>query len=469
MFNQTSRSATAEDAESLLPSSSPAQSSPVLGPQPSQRSFSVAQVARHFFSFLRPSFLQRIDHREQLSEKTSRPPSRTEYLDGVRGVASLIVFNLHWIHVVYPSVNSGWGYKHHEFWLLPFVRLFYSGAAMVSIFFIVSGFVLSHRFVQRMHRGEDIFSGLTSLIFRRFIRLFLPAFASSFMAYICASLGLLSVPARNGGRPFDHGLPAFVEYLDLESNPWDWELAMSGWYNPQLWSISVEFRGSMVVFLMIAGLAKTRTSVRLLVENLVMVHAFGHKRWDVALFIAGMILAELEVLLQQRKPKDASRRRLVNIALVVTLLVGIFLTGLPREHNNKTPGYMWTAHVWPYTAYRRRFWLGVGSILVVGALAFLPSLQALFLTRPVRYLGRISFALYLVHGLGNKTVGKALLQAGWACFGGKEGYWQYAAGFVMASVIYYPIVIWASDVFWRAVDIPSTKFARWVEKQSAAR
>ncbi|KAH7029471.1 acyltransferase family-domain-containing protein [Microdochium trichocladiopsis] len=465
MFNSRAHSPKAEDAEALLPSSASRSSSPVLAAQLPRPALNPARTFRRFLSFLKPSFLHRVEHSD-ISEKTSRPPSRTEYLDGVRGVASLIVFNLHWIHVVYPSVNSGWGYKHHELWLLPFVRLFYSGAAMVSIFFIVSGFVLSHRFIQRMHRGEDIFNGLTSLIFRRFIRLFLPAFASSFMAYVCASVGVLSVPDKNGGKPFHHGIPAFVDYLDLESNPWDWELAMSGWYNPQLWSISVEFRGSMVVFLMIAGLAKTRTSVRLLVENLVMVHAFGHKRWDVALFIAGMIVAELEVLTY--KSQQGPRRRWVTVLLVATLLLGVFLTGYPRENNTKTPGYMWSKYVWPFTAYRRRFWLGIGSILVVGPMAFLPSIQAFFLTRPVRYLGRISFALYLVHGLGNKTIGKALLHAGWGIFG-SEGYWQYAAGFVMASVIYYPIVIWASDVFWRAVDVPSTDFARWVEKKSAAR
>jgi len=469
MFTSKTRSPAAEDAEALLPSASStsSSSSPVLAPQLPKRSISPARASRQLLSFLKPSFLHRAEHGISSEKAIARPPSRTEYLDGVRGVASLIVFNLHWIHVVYPSVNSGWGYKHHEFWLLPFVRLFYSGAAMVSIFFIVSGFVLSHRFIQRMHKGEDVFSGLTSLIFRRFIRLFLPAFASSFMAYICASVGLLSVPDKNGGKPFDHGLPAFVEYLDLESNPWDWELAMSGWYNPQLWSISVEFRGSMVVFLMIAGLAKTRTSVRMLVEGLVTVHAFGHKRWDVALFIAGMIIAELEVLMhasQQQRP----RRRWVNVLLVITLLVGIFLIGYPREYSTKTPGYMWSKYVWPFTAYRRRFWLGIGSILVVGPMAFLPRVQSFFLTRPVRYLGRISFALYLVHGLGNKTIGKALLHAGWSCFG-SEGYWQYATGFIVASAIYYPIVIWASDVFWRAVDIPSTNFARWVEKKSAAR
>jgi hypothetical protein len=28
-----------------------------------------------------------------------------------------------------------------------------------------------------------------------------------------------------------------------------------------------------------------------------------------------------------------------------------------------------------------------------------------------------------------------------------------------------PLVIWASDVWWRVVDVPSVRFARWVEER----
>ncbi|KAL7625973.1 hypothetical protein AAE478_002742 [Parahypoxylon ruwenzoriense] len=421
-------------------------------------------------AFMRPSFLRKQAPASESLEKPgtpSRKPHSTEYLDGVRGVASLIVFILHWTHIPYPSVNSGWGYKdHNSFWLLPFIRIVYSGAAMVSIFFVVSGFVLSHRFVQRMHRREytELFSGLTSLTFRRAIRLFLPAFASSTLAFICAYLGIVNVPKKVNGQPFEHGIASYMEYLDMESNPWDWSTDFSGFYNPQLWSIAVEFRGSMVVFLLVVGLAKTRTAVRLTVEALLMMHCFGHKRWDVALFIAGMILAELEVLL--RKPKNPSARRIVNSLLIFSMILGLFLCGYPRDHNIQTPGYRWSKYVWPFTAYRRRFWLAVGAMLVVGPMTFLPSIQSVFLTRPVRYLGRISFALYLVHGLGNRTVGKLLLNGCWDYIG-KEGDWPYALSFIVSTTLYFPVVIWASDMFWRGIDIPSTNFAKWFEKKCA--
>ena len=428
------------------------------------------QAILRLLSFIRPSFMSKRKATIDAAEKVPYTPRHsTEYLDGVRGVASLIVFILHWSHMSYPSVNSGWGYRENKsFLLLPFIRILFSGASMVSVFFVVSGFVLSHRFIQRMHRGEysELYTGLTSITFRRAIRLYLPAFVSSLMAFVAACFGLIVIPKRIDGIPFEHGLDAYVRYLDSESNPWNWELDFSGFYNPQLWSIAVEFRGSMIVFLLVLSLAKTRTVVRLAVEGFLVAHSFAHKRWDLALFIAGMALAELQVLYV--KNSSLSRSRIFSVALYVTMIFGIFLSGYPKDHNTETPGYMWTGNLWPYSSYRRRFWLAISAMLIVGPLTVLPRIQSFFLISPVRYLGRISYALYLVHGLGNRSIGKWLLHRCWETIG-KEGTWPYALSFVVSSSIYFPMVIWLSDIFWRAIDIPSTDIAKWLERKCSAR
>ncbi|KAI1741285.1 acyltransferase family-domain-containing protein [Xylaria scruposa] len=455
-----------EDEEALLSNSSREKSAKYIA----KGSLLLRGIPRQFWAILKPSFLSRTAQKPTFSEETA-PPKRkhtTEYLDGVRGVASLIVFILHWSHNSYPSVNSGWGYKGNtSFWLLPFIRLVFSGAAMVAVFFVVSGFVLTHRFIQRMYKLEynELFSGLTSLTFRRAIRLYLPSFASSTLAFICVCLGLVSVPSKVDGKRFHHSFHAYLDYLDAESNPWGWDAEFYGFYNPQLWSIAVEFRGSMVVFLLTLGLAKSRASVRMIVELFVLIHSFAHKRWDVALFVAGMMLAEMEVWVSRRA--SLSKTKLVNFVLVFTLILGLYLCGYPRDGATSTPGYMWSQNVWPYTAYRRRFWLAIGAILSVGTLVFLPTLQVLFMTRPARYLGRISFALYLVHGLGNRTIGKWLIYACWTYIG-NEGFWRYTCSFVVSTILYFPIVIWASDIFWRTVDMPSTKLAKWLEQACAS-
>lgn len=67
------------------------------------------------------------------NENSTRPrpvSSKTqsiEYLDGLRGMASLIVSNFHWIHISYPSTNWSYGQQDNTSpWLLPFVRVLYS-------------------------------------------------------------------------------------------------------------------------------------------------------------------------------------------------------------------------------------------------------------------------------------------------------------------------------------------------------
>lgn len=47
---------------------------------------------------------------------------------------------------------------------------------------------------------------------------------------------------------------------------------------------------------------------------------------------------------------------------------------------------------------------------------------------------------------------------------GVEGYW-FNAGFILGACFCIPTVVWWADVFWRAVDIPTVKFAKWFESK----
>ncbi|KUJ24485.1 uncharacterized protein LY89DRAFT_573259 [Mollisia scopiformis] len=398
--------------------------------------------------------------------------SSTEYLDGVRGLASFIVFIFHFTHMFYPSTNTGYGVSQHpSIWQLPIIRFVYSGAAMVSIFFVVSGYVLTHRYIQKMRRHEfgALYSSLTSLTFRRALRLFLPALGSCVLAFVCASIGVLAVPKKINHKPFRHGVSALFRYIDQESNPWTWDQYMEGFYNPQLWSIALEYRGSMVVFLAVLGLARSRTCVRMAVESAIITHAFLHKRWDVALFMAGMLIAEMDVFVSNSTAlKSIVRRRSTKALLMTIMVAGVWLSGYPRDHGLESLGYGFLERVWPYGGYRRRFWLAIASIMIVAPMPYLPFIQTLFNTRLIKYLGKISFALYLVHGLGNRTIGLWLLNLTGSMFG-KDGYWANVLIFAVSFVLYTPIIVWWSDMFWRAVDLPSANFAKWIEGKCASR
>ncbi|KAJ1333168.1 acyltransferase family protein [Microdochium nivale] len=466
---------------------------------------------RHLYNllvFLKPSFLAS----STSAPASSRPPtpSSTQYLDGIRGVASLFVFTSHWLH--WGPEGKGWGYggSYHVL-QLPFVNLFYAGAAMVAVFFVISGFVLTHRSIQQMHRRAyaDVYSGLTSSTFRRAVRLYVPAIVAGLVAWVMARLGLVvlppppPIPGQPAKGPPQHSAAELFGYLDYETDVWTWELPMGGIYNPQSWTITVQYRASLVIFVTVLGLTRTSTPVRLAVEAAITIHSTVHQRWDVAQFMAGMMLAEVEVLVRQFQRRQrsldenkehtasdmglgsgsvgttASRhwsnslvvRLTVKAGLWLALVVGMFLASYPRIPNTEGPLFAWALHVWPFSQYRRRVWLGVGTVLATSAAVFLEPVQRPFRSRPALYLGRISYALYLVHilclyvyGVPLRRYFEAIAASNIdATASGARGW-----AIIFSSPIVYPVTIWVADVFYRAVEVPSTTLARALERKCMA-
>lgn len=115
---------------------------------------------------LLPSPLQR-----RLAPHLSKPPRihPTSYLDGLRGLASFIVFAHHYTcEYVYPYV-AYYGVSTEKVpsspLQLPFVRVVYAGRPMVHIFFVISGFVLSKKPLElvRAHKYDRLLT--TSKVF----------------------------------------------------------------------------------------------------------------------------------------------------------------------------------------------------------------------------------------------------------------------------------------------------------------
>lgn len=92
-----------------------------------------------------------------------------------------------------------------------------------------------------------------------------------------------------------------------------------------------------------------------------------------------------------------------------------------------------------------------------------PGWQRFFNTSVIQYFGKISYAIYLMHGVGMHAIGYHWEK--WAySITGVEGY-NYNTGFVLGACLCVPTVIWCADIFWRAVDIPTVRFAKWLESK----
>lgn len=244
-------------------------------------------------------------------------------------------------------------------------------------------------------------------------------------------------------------------------------------YDVHLWTIPIEFRCSLYLFLVILGSARLQTKFRWLVVGGVTWFTYRNSRWEFTLFLAGFFLAELDhirgahipqsPLPQDEKDVKKSNSQLKSFFWGLASILALYLMCQPDGRGEITPGWIWLDSqipVW-WGEERFRYWQGAGAILFVLSVGFSKTWQKFFNTGIVQYFGKLSYALYLMHGPAMHCVGYHF--EAWAySVTGVEGYW-FNAGWCLGACFCIPTVIWWADIFWRAVDIPTVKFGRWVE------
>lgn len=452
-----------------------------------------------------PSFLQRRTMRPNSPKTQKLHP--TSYLDGLRGVASFIVFMGH-----YTEENIGWWTEPYGLYedgapsspiQLPFIRVLYSARPMVHIFFIISGFVLTYKPLKQIHSQQysALASTLSSSVFRRAVRLFLPSFMALF---------IMSLAVYYGFSEARYGFPLWS--LTAQIGSWYetcWQLLQSSWgwddphaplprYNPALWTIPVEFAQSMLLFIVVLGLSHARINMRLVILSYIISLCFWSGQLHAVEFLGGMFIAEVTLLQSYNStpsnspesssilptaefsdkrsespitsafdtsaPTASDKTIFMKIFWILNVICGLYISSWTNEHVDEIP-FLSTldAHTpEPYSG--QRVWFCLAAFQIVLACTQLTTLQYLFNLPLPQYLGNISYALYLTHNLCltileprfgpllEDTIGKD-------SFIGRHGVW------VAGLLVYGPIILWTADVFWRGVDVPSTKFARWLESK----
>ncbi|KAG0644910.1 O-acetyltransferase -1 [Hyphodiscus hymeniophilus] len=386
---------------------------------------------------LAPSFLQ-----PTYKYPTTLHP--TSWLDGLRGTAALVVFFLHSIYPWWPDISYGYASGPGTFnpLQMPLIRTLIAGGGAVSVFFVISGYVLSCASIKRIRKGdwEGFVDTLAASVFRRWIRLYVPVLVSTFISMIVSWRNWWILLGGVGGAPplgfFSVQLWDWWCSFVAVSNPTiaiDGESIFSDPYGPQLWTIPREFRGSMVTYLILLGLAKAREAVRFTVMAFLCWYTVWIQQWDLFLFIYGMLLAEFQFFRQESFPNNdftALERytptliyrhsKLIMHAISISLaVIAIHLISLPTANPGTSPGYSFFVAYTPvaYASFNltHRYWVCIGAALLLTAILLSPPLGSSaqpLLQRPFRtpfaqYLGYISFGLYVTHYFPVGTIGHA--------------------------------------------------------------
>ncbi|MCJ1233297.1 hypothetical protein MMC14_001252 [Varicellaria rhodocarpa] len=414
------------------------------------------------------------------------PPQPVSFLLGLRGFASTVVFIFHFAHGSYPGMDHAYGHGHsnHNVLQLPFVRIFYAADAMVALFFAISGYVLSYRCVKYIRRGdsETLFIVISSLTFRRAMRLYLPAVVSSLLAYLAQRAGWMPTKGlpENYVASYTNDTQLYLRYLGRLLDIWAWNINFAGWwYNPQLWSIPVEFRCSLVLFLYVVATARCKTNVRLFLDATATVICMLATRWDVALFVMGKLIAEVEAMCEDRHKHETKpsilafptrspgtcicrvRSLTQRLLLSSVFLLGVYLLSYPKSPPQDAPMYSLLSTLANHDSEGRRVYYAIGAALTLLSVISLPALQTPFESSIAKYMGRISFALYLTHGLLIRVVGSRILRWAWTITG--TGGWSYDMGFGLTALLLTPLVVWSADLFEGVVGTNCIDFAKWVE------
>lgn len=445
---------------------------------------------------LSPSFTHHLWSDSSPSHTRAQPRGNGQgsirYLDGIRGISCLIVFNSHFLYPYTFTIYHGYGADNGEtsYWFihqLPYICLLHRGRAMVVLFFGLSGYVLSYRYLAKIrdHSWKESQQSLASLILRRWGRLYLPSTASMLIVMFATYLGALRAGGlfqdtewRTGSweeHPVQQPtlMSQFHDFMVMWwawVNPWTWELYWPT-YDTHTWTIPVEFRCSLVLFLVLIARTRLRPPYGSLLTCVLTLYSAWDGRWDVATFLGGALAAEAHVVFSPQTETEAhlsekpTRRVFTNIAAYFVAMISLFILCYPDFAADITPGFV-TMAAWTPSAYKVKyaFWHFVACPPLLWCTGVAKHLRWPFETRLAQYLGEISFALYLTHGPLLHCIGFAIQPAIWQMFG-HETTLQWCLGLLLGWIIMLGLTIWAADVFCRWVDKVIVSCLRRLDKR----
>ncbi|KAL2408010.1 hypothetical protein ABEF95_001384 [Exophiala dermatitidis] len=462
------------------------------GPEPKQR-----HPLRWLAATTRHSFFGHGTHtRSNSGSNQHHKLHKTAYLDGLRGFASLLVYCLHHEGFVHSSLilENGFGWDgHYHLATFPWIRTFFSGGHYaVAVFFVISGYVLSAKPLALIHSGDHdrLSENVGSALFRRWLRLYIPVIVTTF---IVASLPHVFGLKSNFEPQQTWRDEIWKWYCEFKNFSFVFRLGGDPWfsYHYHVWSIPFEFRGSICIYTSLLAFSRCTRSARLWCEvGLIVYFLYIADGAQFAMFCAGMLLCDLDHLAErQQLPRWINLFSVSNskfkphLFWTMLFILGVFLGGCPSHHWDPqwlkaAPGWGFFASLVPQAVFDYKwFFLFWASLLTVASIPRLPWLKRVFEGRFCQYLGRISFAFYLVHGPVLWTLGGRLYAATglWSDWQLTEipgwinrvplpyvGPWGLELNFLVPQLILLPVTLWLAELGTALLDDPSIRFSRWL-------
>lgn len=297
-------------------------------------------------------------------------PAYSIYLDLVRFLAAFLVYLYH----------------SNQRWLVTdTLPLSNYGHTSVIVFFVLSGYVISH--ITETREKDWVSYGVS-----RVSRVFSVALPAIVLTVLLDALGRQLMPAIYGDYPFDHFFSRIASSLLMGNEPWF--ISVTFFSNVPYWSITYEFWYYVLFGLIFFLPRRAGIAAALLVVGLL-----GPKILLLApIWVAGVLLQRWRSLKSMTLPVAWSL-----VLGSIVLMVAFHLTGCPERITESLKALMGeSAHK---NLTFSKFFLAdyiIGLLVFAnfaGMLRVADQLEApmRLIERPVRLLASYTFVLYLLH------------------------------------------------------------------------
>ena len=379
---------------------------------------------------------------------------RIQWVDGLRGIASICIVLHHFIIGYYPAAYEGATAMRHlpgsveaDFSQSP-LAFFVLGDFWVSVFCMVSGFVIASQ-VFAMKDGKQF----SKSVIKRYPRLLIPVFALSVMVYIMLHLGLFyNVQAAN-----ITGSSWLGQFYQYETTLWDlflssfidtWIFGMQTMYSNAFWMMAELFAGSFMAYLL-AAMGK-HTNKRILYVYIGIAVAYLSINSRLTDFVLGVLLAYVAIHYGQ---KIKQKRQLTMVLGLIFFVIAFIFGAYPQAHAPSNAYQL--LNCLPDRLNPCYFYHMLAAMFLMMAIYLCEPLEWLMSTKPALFLGKISYAVYVVH-IPILFSGSAWM---FVKFTNITERYNVSAGLTLLLSLL--IIIGLGWVFWRLIEKPSTK---WIDK-----
>jgi len=377
---------------------------------------------------------------------------RLDYLNGLKVLAFILVFNVHFLNIFYPGFYSLDPAVFHTQHGVEYIvgatplNLIIAGKFSVRLFMIISGFLAARRFFLT---GDE--KALSEGAFKKYFRLVLPIVAVNLLIVLAMYAGLYH---NDEAAVLGNSVDLFGNYNQFPPSVLEalWEALFGCFvtganaYNGPLWFIQIEFLGTLMVASILALVGKKKA--RFLVYALV---CLVFIRTDFLAIFMGMLLAEL--LCHNYKWVETLRSQKV---LMWILLIGCLLVATYPpigDFGNRLGGTIYA--LLPAKVMLYYIVSGTGYLFAVSALK---PVQKFLSLRIFAWLAKISYCFYLVHFPILCTATSILFIR----LSGKMKYYLIA---IVCYIVTFALAILVSWVLHRFVEKPGIRLAEKLTKK----